>query len=222
MEIREPLLPGNLYHLCTKANGADLLFRDSRDYIYFKRKMEERLTEAWEIVAYTLLPEEIHLVVRIAKAEIDEETVNHSILFGHLLNGYVQHYNHVYVRSGSLLNRSFRRELVKTENDLKDLITKVHNLPVARKLVTQKHKWRFSSYREHREQKFSLNQIAQVIAIFGDLIRYELHHFWNRLILDCILPPRKWLKILSPLEIAFREKDPLGGHRWSKRAKPPP
>jgi hypothetical protein len=222
MEIREPLLPGNIYHVCTKANGVDMLFRDSRDYTYFKRKMTERLTEAWEVLAYTLVPNEIHLVVKIAKAEIDDEEVNHSILFGHLLNGYVQHYNHVHGRSGSLLNRSFRRELLKTENDLKNSIVKIHNLPVARKLVTQKHKWNYSSYKEHRERKLSLNQIAQLMGMFGDFIRYELLHFCNSLLLENILPARKWLKVLSPAEVEFRKQHPLGGHRWSRRAKPPP
>lgn len=222
MEIREPLLPGNIYHVCTKANGTDLLFRGPRDYAYFKRKMEERLTEAWEIVAYALVPDEIHLAIKIVKAEIDEEIVNHSTLFGHLLNGYVQHYNHVHARSGSLLNRSFRRELLKTEDQLKDVICKIHNLPVARKLVKHKHNWLFTSYKDHREKQLSLGQVIQVIAMFGDLICFELHHFWTRLLLGYILPKRKWLKILSPAEAIFRLNNPLGGHRWSKRAKPPP
>lgn len=220
MEIREKLTAGSIYHICTKANGNDLLFRDDRDYFYFIQKMKLRLTEAWEILAYSLLPDEIHFVVRIEKAEIDGEVVDHSTLLSHLLNGYVQHYNHKYYRSGSLLNRSFRRQLISNDEELKETICRIHNLPLMRKLVTHSAKWKFSSCRQIKE-RVGDKLAAQVRRLFGGKRNYEASHDSDHVKVSDMWPPSRWLKILCPLEVAFRIKNPLGVHRWCRRERAP-
>ena len=220
MEIREKLLPGSTYHICTKANGSDFLFRDDRDYFYFMQKMKLRLTEAWEILAYSLLPDEIHFVVRIAKAEIDGEVVDHSTLLSHLLNGYVQHYNHRYSRSGSLLNRSFRRKLISKDEELKETICKIHNLPLMRKLVNHSHKWKFSSCRQIKERTGD-KRVSEIRKLFGGKKKYDEDHDADHVKVSDLWPPGRWLKILCPLEVAFRLKNPLGIHRWCRRERAP-
>lgn len=222
MEIREQLKAGTTYHICTKSNGQDHLFRDARDYFYFQRKMEERLTEAWEILAYTLVPNEIHFVVKIVKKKIDGEIVDHSMLLSHLLNGYVQHYNFKYDRTGSLLSRSFRRKSVIGETELQDLISKVHNLPLAKKLVSQRRDWMYSSYRKFAESRFGVKHLVQLIAIFTDELNFNRAHSICENCLDEIMPKRKWIKLLTPQEIAFRIRHPLGVHRWARRMEEPP
>lgn len=198
-----------------------MVFRSPKDYTYFMRKMQERLTEAWEILAFSLIPDEIHLVVRVSKHTIDDEVVNHSTLFSHLLNGYAQHYNYVHSRTGSLFNRSFRRQHIRSESDLQDIISKVHNLPVARNLVKQKHKWLYSSYNEIARGKLSHRQAILVIAIFGNFRKFMSHHMQTFLLKDDILPPRYWICKLSQRELEFRIRNPLGVHRWSQRVRPP-
>lgn len=221
MEIREKLRPGHMYHICTKANGQDFLFRENRDYRYFLRKMELRLTEAWEILAYALLPNEIHLVVQVVKSEIDDEPVDHSILLSHLLNGYVQHYNYKYDRSGSLLNRSFRRQLVADDAELKDAICTVHNLPVVRKLVKRREQWKFSSFGKIRKQDRKDEVTERVRRLFGSRKNYTAAHDSEHVQVAEFWPPKRWLKMLCPLEVAFRLRHPLGVHRWCKRQRAP-
>lgn len=220
MEIREKLKAGSIYHICTKANGSELLFRDDRDYSYFIQKMKLRLTEAWEILAYSLLPDQIHFVVRIAKHKIDEEVVDHSTLLSHLLNGYVQHYNHKYGRSGSLLNRSFRRQRLSKDEELKDTICKIHNLPLMRKLVDHIHKWKFSSYRQIKERTRD-KASADTRMLFGGKRSYEVSHDSDHVRVSELWPPTRWIKVLCPLEVAFRIKHPLGVHRWCRRRRAP-
>lgn len=221
MEIRQPLIPGNTYHICTRSNGCDVLFHTANDYGYFRRKMEERLTEAWEILAYVLLPGEIHLAVKIVKAKIDGETVNHAILLGHLLNGYVQHHNYVHNRTGSLLNRSFRRELLETTKDIQDLICRIHNLPVAQKLVKRKEDWAYSSFRKLSNRTLNSAQIAVVISIFGGSDKFEAYHLREDVFSECILIPKTWIRKYTLMELLFLATHPLGGHRWSRRERPP-
>lgn len=220
MEIRERLTAGSTYHICTKANGTELLFREDRDYSYFIQKMKLRLTEAWEILAYSLLPNEIHFVVRVTKSEIDGEVVDHSTLLSHLLNGYVQHYNYKYDRSGSLLNRSFRRQLISNDEELKDTICRIHNLPLVRNLVKHSDKWKFSSCRQIKERV--RDKLAErVRTLFGGKKNYEVSHDSDHVKVSSLWPPTRWLKILCPLEVAFRIKHPLGVHRWCRRERAP-
>ncbi len=217
MEIREPLKAGCIYHISTKSNGNDDLFRDARDYFYFQRKMDIRLTAAWEIIAYTLVPNEIHFVVKILKKKIDGEVVDHSTLLSHLLNGYVQHYNYRYNRSGNLLSRSFRRKSIKDDVELQQTISKVHNLAVAKKLVHSRREWIYSSYRKFTDTRFGIKHLIQLTSIFQDMITFERLHDACEFCLDQIMPKRKWIKLLTAQEIAFRIRHPLGVHRWARR-----
>ena len=223
MEIREVLKSGMYYHLSTRANGTDSLFRDPADYNYFIRKMDVRLCEAWEILAFTLLPSEIHLVIKVVKDQIDGEQIDHSMLLSHLLNGYVQHYNYKYSRTGSLLNRSFRRERISAGNELRETICKVHNLPVAQELVESPEHWVHSSYQNSpRQRTWGAVRFSDVLHFFDNHEEFESQHRSESMIQRVLNPRRVWIRILSPLEIEFRKYNPLGVHRWCKRSGVPP
>jgi hypothetical protein len=153
--------------------------------------MHERLSHAWEIISWVMIPNELHMVIRIKDFE-SEKPVSHAHLFGHVLNGYVQHYNRKYARQGSLLNRSFRRRLLKNNDDLKDTICLIDNLPVARGLVMEGSKWKHGSYFEICSASF-VNTLAEKITTkFSDTIDYIRHHTNEELTKYSILPPRKW------------------------------
>lgn len=202
MEIRELLLPGNTYHVCTRSNGTDLLFRDKEDYVYFREAMKKRLSGRWEIIAWTLVPNEIHLVISI-KANTEVDPINQSNFFGHLLNGYVQHYNRKYHRQGSLFNRSFRRKLIKSEKELKDLICMVDNLAVARNLVADQDDWEFASFYEFQQSNYVTKTARKVAEKFKGIIYYIVDHLREEVMKKEILPPRKWFN-------AWSCADPLG------------
>lgn len=190
MEIREMLMPGNTYHVCTRSNGEEELFRDDEDYIYFNQSLRRRMSGIWEIISWVYLPQEMHLVIRIK--DNDDQRVSYAHLFGHVLNGYVQHYNRKYHRQGSLLNRSFRRKLIKSEEELKDLICLIDNLPVARDLVTEKEDWKYGSYSELTKSNFANELAKSVLATFNDAISFITHHLKSGLLKTNILPRRIW------------------------------
>jgi putative transposase len=190
MEIREMLLPGSTYHICTRANGEEELFRDGDDYAYFNQSLRRRMAEVWEIISWVYLPQELHLVIRIKENE--DKPISHAHFFGHVLNGYVQHYNRKYYRQGSLLNRSFRRKLIKTQEELKDIICLVDNLPVARDLVSDKTDWKYGSYAEFSQSNFASEVARSVITTFNDAISFITHHMKEGLLKSNILPRRIW------------------------------
>lgn len=199
MEIRQILFPGSTYHICTRSNGDDLLFRDNDDYLYFKQVMHKRLTHAWEIISWVMVPNELHMIVRIKDFE-SEKPISHPHLLGNVLNGYVQHYNRKYGRQGSLLNRSFRRKLVKNNEELKNVICLVDNLPVARELVSECGDWKYGSYYEFKTSSFASKVAKKVVGKFNDVIDYITHHSGDGLTRFNILPPRSWMNRWSTFE----------------------
>lgn len=153
--------------------------------------MHERLTHAWEIISWVMIPNELHMVIKIKDFE-SEKPISHAHLLGHVLNGYVQHYNRKYARQGSLLNRSFRRRLLKNNDEQKDTICLIDNLPVARGLASECAKWKYGSCFEISSASF-MNSLAQKIAAkFNDTLEYIAHHMKDGLMKYSILPPRKW------------------------------
>lgn len=193
MEIKTILTPGNSYHICTRTNGTDLLFRDQEDYVYFTNSFKDRLSECWEIISWVLLPNEAHFVIRITQSDVSELT-NHSNLLGHMLNGYVQHYNRKYLRQGSLLNRSFRRKQIQSQRELKDLICQLDNLPVARDLVEEKQDWKYGSYIELQSAKFATKAGKKITKLFDGVLNYFAHHMKDGMMKFNTLPPRKWVR----------------------------
>ncbi|HTF04763.1 MAG TPA: hypothetical protein VK826_12095, partial [Bacteroidia bacterium] len=89
MEIREKIKSGRFYHICTRSNGTDLLFRATHDYNYFMDKCRKKLSDAWELIAWVMIPNEVHLVIRIKDDPETNPDLDHANLFGHVLNGYV-------------------------------------------------------------------------------------------------------------------------------------
>ena len=108
------------YHIFNQANGMIDIFQESRNYPFFIDKMEKHLTPVCEIIAFCLMKNHFHLVIK-TKQEIEELKISRA--FANLFIGYAKAYNKVYNRSGSLFKKPFKRKLIGSEVYLKDLIS---------------------------------------------------------------------------------------------------
>ena len=107
------------YHIFNQANGMIDIFQESRNYPFFIDKMEKHLTPVCEIIAFCLMKNHFHLVIK-TKQEIEELKISRA--FANLFIGYAKAYNKVYNRSGSLFKKPFKRKLIGSEVYLKNLI----------------------------------------------------------------------------------------------------
>lgn len=57
--------PSKSYHLYTHANGSENLFRNEENFRYFLRRYEEYIPHVADTLAYCLMPNHLHLLVRI-------------------------------------------------------------------------------------------------------------------------------------------------------------
>jgi REP element-mobilizing transposase RayT len=66
---RIPLEPERMYHIWTHANGSENLFRTDENYRYFLDKYTWYIQPVADTFAYCLMPNHLHLMVRVKGEE---------------------------------------------------------------------------------------------------------------------------------------------------------
>ena len=157
------------YHLYTHANGSENLFRKDENFRYFLKRYVEFIPGVADTLAYCLMPNHIHFLIRIKKEgelinyfknkdltglasenkkdlsglELERLTI---LQFSHLFNAYTKAYNKIYNRRGSLFIRSFKRKEIISDSYYTSIVTYIHNNPVHHGFVKKLTDWPWSSY----------------------------------------------------------------------------
>jgi len=184
---RTPLEATRVYHIWTHANGDDNLFREERNYTYFLEKYSYHIEPVAETFAYCLMPNHLHVMVRVkGEEEVLEflrvkksnptlqgfQTLGGfsnviSRQFSHLFNGYTQAFNKLYNRKGSLFIPNFKRKLIDTDNYFGILIAYIHNNPVHHGFVSQPRQWPHSSWHAYLQKKMTRLKREEGMSWFG-------------------------------------------------------
>ena len=110
---KEPLVPGNYYHIYNRGNNGIDVFFESRNYEYFLKLYRQYIHPVAETFAWCLLKNHFHFLVYIRhENEIlvnnleystveQPKTVDASKQFGHFFNAYTQAINKKHHRTGS-------------------------------------------------------------------------------------------------------------------------
>lgn len=193
---RTPLLPESYYHIWTHANGDDNLFRCDDNYRYFLRKYIHHLHPVVETYAYCLMPNHLHLMVRVREERqileflrikkstptLQEfETLGGlgkviSQQFSNLFNGYTQAFNKMYNRKGSLFIPNFNRKLIDSDQYFVQLIAYIHNNPVHHGFTQTPNEWTYSSWHAYLSNKVTRIKKEKRKQWFGDLENFKVAH----------------------------------------------
>lgn len=145
-----PLELDRYYHIFNHANGDDNLFRESKNYEFFLKKYHLHLDPVTETIAWCLMPNHFHLLVRIKdKEEIASTFPDHpgfknldglsnekekllfiSKQFSNFFNSSTKAFNKTYQRKGSLFLKNFKRKEITDDTYFKNLILYIHCNPV--------------------------------------------------------------------------------------------
>lgn len=151
--------PGNTYHLYNHANGFENLFRSDENYRYFLSRYKHFIFSIADTLAYCLMPNHIHFLIRV-KTEVEIESTfgkfetfqkleaRVSKQFANLFSSYTQAYNKMYKRRGSLFIPNFKRKKIETDQYLTNVIHYIHANPVHHGFAKNVSDWPWSSYRE--------------------------------------------------------------------------
>ena len=188
MEIKQPILHGNYYHIYNRGNNGIDIFFENENYYHFLRLYAKYIEPIAETYAWCLLKNHFHLLVRIKeKVEIVQneltysttekpKTIDPSRQFSHLFNAYTQAVNKRHNRTGSLFETTFERKLVSSEKYFQQLIFYIHNNPVHHGFVKQMSLYPWSSYETIISNKPTKLKRAEVIELFGDVENFLLYH----------------------------------------------
>jgi REP element-mobilizing transposase RayT len=144
------IIPGYFYHIYNRAVEGYSLFNEGRNYDFFIAKVKKYLLPEADILAYCLMPNHYHLIVKI----IDESFPRS---MQKLALSYVVAYNKCYSRTGHLFQGRYQKIHIKQLKYLLDLSRYIHVNPRTAKIVVDAEDWEYSSYREYigeRRQDF--------------------------------------------------------------------
>lgn len=183
------LYPNQYYHILNKANGNDVLFKEEENYFFFLEKYKKHVHPVVETLAYALLGNHFHLVVRVRSVEIIERTLTGfetlseleqarklSQQFSHCFNAYTQAYNKKYSRSGGLFQRPFKRQLIDSNAYLQKAIVYVHTNPVHHGFCSRITDWSFTSYESILSVKPTLLARKTVLMVFEGRQNFTQYH----------------------------------------------
>lgn len=191
-----PLESGRMYHIWTHANGSENLFRTDENYCYFLEKYTHHVHPVVETFAWCLMPNHLHLMVRVRGEKEVLEFVKRkkedpnlqgfanlgglsstiSQQFSNLFNAYTKAYNKKYDRKGSLFIPNFKRKPVDSQNYFLRLVAYIHNNPVHHGFVENAGDWPHSSWHANLHNKRTKINKAEGLAWFGSRKVFKTIH----------------------------------------------
>lgn len=192
------MLTQTCYHLYTHANGFENLFRSEENYRYFLSRYEHFIPSVADTLAYCLMPNHIHFLIRIKteeeiKSAFEFKSSKVSSLsqtnlggfevekrisqqFSNLFNSYTKSFNKMYSRKGSLFIPNFKRKEVTDNTYFTQLIHYIHANPVHHGFVKNIADWRWSSFSDILQEEPSLVKREEIIRWFGNKEEYLRFH----------------------------------------------
>lgn len=187
-----PLLPGEKYHVLSRAIGNERLFRSQGNYPFFLARYIKHISPVADTYCYCLLPNHFHCMIRI-KEEVQLEHHFHEVKgrkffsaeqlpdfvmerFSNLLNSYAKAYNKMYDRKGSLFIDYLRRKQIDSDQQFRSTIRYIHRNPVRHGYCTALSEWKWSSYPVMRSNEPTWLLRQEVLEEFGGLNGFESFH----------------------------------------------
>lgn len=135
------LIPGYYYHIYNRTVSNDLLFNEEKNFSFFISRIKKYLLTESEVLAYCLMPNHFHLLVKIKSTDFSSS-------MHRLALSYVVAFNKMYHRRGRLFNSPYQRIHINNASYLLHLSKYIHINPLDAKLVTSPGEWKYSSYCE--------------------------------------------------------------------------
>lgn len=189
------------YHIYNHANGDDNLFREQKNYGFFMEKYYQHIDPIAETIAWCLMPNHFHLLVKIRseneivdnfssssnfskvsnfrKVEVlEEEKLKFlSKQFSNFFSSYTQAFNKVYNRRGSLFIKNFKRKEITNDAYLRNLVLYIHLNPIKHSFTKDIQDWQHTSF-----DTFPATYASLLQTIFDNHNNYHLLHQGKQLL----------------------------------------
>ena len=132
--------PGALYHVISRGNQRQKIYKDDLDYQRFETLLGEMVKRhSLTLYAYVLMPNHFHLLLEVGRRPLSKAMQT-------LLYRYTHRYNQRYRKSGHLFQGRYKAILCDRDNYLMVLIRYLHLNPVRAGMVSDPARHRWSSH----------------------------------------------------------------------------
>ncbi len=138
------ILPGQPQHVIQRGNNREPIFGDTPDYHFFLKKLADAgATHGCDIHAYVLMTNHVHLLV----------TPRRETGIGDMMQlpgrYYVQHFNRIHGRTGTLWEGRYKATLIDSEGYLLTCMRYIELNPVRAGMIAHPRDYPWSSYRHN-------------------------------------------------------------------------
>ena len=167
------------YHIYNRGNRKEDIFLEDEDFNFFllrlkqninpqiarPRRMQTFLENSFSLIAYSLLPNHFHFILR------QNKDVSPSRLVQKIATSYSKHFNKKYEKVGHVFQDAFRQKIIDNDSYLKWLSAYIHQNPCLHGLTNSAQKYKWSSYGEYLNPSAVENicEIGILNGIFGSI-----------------------------------------------------
>src|SRR5207249_1657415 len=110
-----PLESECFYHIYNRGINGENLFKEERNYLYFKTLLARYLLPCTDVLSYCMMKNHFHLCIQVKKAKAFEPENKVSKNFSNLFNAYAKTINRHYKRTGNLFETPFKRKKLTSD-----------------------------------------------------------------------------------------------------------
>lgn len=137
-----PWIPDAVYHVTIRGNRKENIFIHKEDYLMYLEFLQEAVRYydfQFEILAYTLMTNHIHLLIKTRDTHI-------SFLMGRVNKKYATEFNKKYNYVGHLFQTRYNGVLIENDRQLLEESRYIHLNPVRASMVSKPEDYPYSSY----------------------------------------------------------------------------
>lgn len=139
---------GAIYHICQRGNNKEFIFRDDGIKVFMLKYLKEYNKKFdYEVLAYAIMDNHYHLLIKTNKSPISEIMFYFNNLLG-------KHVNSRLDRTGHAFGGRYKCEIVETDAYLIWLLRYIHRNPVKAHICSDVKDYRWSS---HYFYKYNIN-----------------------------------------------------------------
>ena len=170
------LSENKIYHIVLKGINANRIFFSDNDYKLFIKYFKEACIDYnVEIIAYCLMSNHIHFVLKFNNEHMPE-------LFKSFGAKFVPKYNYTHSKTGPLFNGRYYSSPINDDDYLISVLRYIHYNPVKAGICKYPSEYNWSSYNDYINHSNSITDLSFVESILSDT-EFEAIHIID----DCAL-----------------------------------
>ena len=139
--------PGALYHVISRGNQRQKVYKDDRDYRRFETLLDEiGKRHSVTLYAYVLMSNHFHLLLEVSRTPLAKAMQS-------LLYRYTRYHNQRYRKIGDLFQGRYKAILCDRDSYLMELIRYLHLNPVRAGMVSDPKRYQWSSHGKYLQGK---------------------------------------------------------------------